>query len=300
MFLLQNSRMLTQSLNVSKNSSQHQSKCFQLMFEVLEQHSFVESILWIILAAISVLLNITVILRNLATSFKTAHDIYLVSLYSSHLITSIFVLPVYAKLIWIRTYSCLLKETMFVIASSMIFSSLLSILAISVNRTRSLYMQMPINIAQPYLSRKKPLIVVLAIWFISTIRGVLVLLHQSSKSTRIPAIDMAIIVAAIVVLHCSLGKKLKTLQELGVQNIRDHSKAIKLVLLLTLTFIFTWVPPVIVYSVKAVIGDTYLMNSLASVSTKLIFLSPLIDPLVYLQICPQHTKITMVHRFQNI
>ena len=289
------------------------SKCLLLVFEILGHYSTVEAVCWIVMAFVSCGLNLHVlVVIARITKITTSHDMYLISLFSSHLLTSCFVLPIYAKMIWSRLNSCILKQTHYLLVRGLLIVCLLSIFAISIDRLRKIKSKPAFPMHNQNFSYKKPLAVIIGIWIFCAGRSYLLLLNDESESINIPPIDLVIVLLAIVVLYYRIVKNLKKLKqnlsdtstvEMSVATKRylnHHEKVIRLMTLLLVVFVITWSPVLIVNMVENVIGNSYVMTILTSVTTKLLLVSTLIDPFVYFWITPKHRRIFRTRSQQSI
>lgn len=249
-----------------------------------------ESVFWILVSIATIVGNTASIYKLLRSKRRRAnHNIYLVSLLASDLLMGLTMHPIAAISANAKSKetSCRTIELVRRFVYCNMFISLLSSLAIAVNRYKALKARNARSLnrmqAKNATKSKTPFIVVAAIWIFTIFTAVLLIL-ANGKLVKL-LILVPLLLFTVVIVYIIVAFKLKAVFSKvnpaflkRSSEYKTHLFSLRLIQLILLMMLMTSLPAIIVRSIET---RWHVKPLLVSLANKVYLLGPMLDPLGY-------------------
>ncbi len=245
----------------------------------------VETYIWGIVSLLTIIGNIVSIAALIKSRRRrTNHNIFLISLLMSNLLIGFVVHPAIAYAAYIKTtMPCRLVVMLRPFGFININVSSLSALSIAIDRLKSLNIMnnRVLNSMQREDQRpkKKPLIIVAAIWLESIIVGLMMLKMQGLPQLNVIPALMFLVTVIVYGFMIAKLKKINVAAGDRSNRYRKHITCVKLIGLILCNMLITWLPAVALNLITK--AGVYINITAISIVNKIILLGPVLDPLCY-------------------
>ncbi len=247
-----------------------------------------EAMIWAIISITCIVVNIHIIrgiLKN-KSSYRSNHHIYLCSLLSANVLMGLVVHPSIAYTATGHHLSCTLHTIFTTVSVFAIYVSLLSTLAIAINRYVSLNARTAhaFNFMQKRKTKKKHLVIGSIVWTASFIRCIPVIARPHDHT---PPVLIPILIITIGTIYSLLTKKLGRFAKrargdgnrsgsLLYRKYKNSIRFIKVLMCLLMAFWF----PFVTYKVVSLLSG-WRNVILSTVLIKAFWLVPVLEPFCY-------------------